>query len=56
MEEELMMEAWHLLKNVDKDGFFPFPTFPLIIKQKPTKFCARYSLAKPLINLTSILF
>ena len=33
MEEELMTEAWHLLKNVEEDGFLPFPTFPLIIKQ-----------------------
>ena len=32
VEEELMMEAWCLLKNEEEGGFPPFPSFPLIIK------------------------
>ena len=32
VEEELMMEAWHLLKNEQEGGLLPLPTFPLIIK------------------------
>jgi len=32
VEEELMMEAWCLLKNEGKGDILPLPTFPLIIK------------------------
>ena len=32
LEEELMMEAWHLLKN-NKEHLLPLPTFHLIINQ-----------------------
>ena len=28
VEEEPMMEAWHLLKNEEEGGLFPLPTFP----------------------------
>ena len=37
MEEELMMEAWCLLKNEKEGGLFPLSTFPMIIKLQPTK-------------------
>ena len=33
MEEELMMEAWCLLKNEKEGGLLPLPAFPLIIKE-----------------------
>ena len=32
LEEELMMEVWHLLQNEEEGGLFPLPIFPLIIK------------------------
>ena len=32
MEEELIMEAWYLLKNEEEVSLSPLPTFPLIIK------------------------
>ena len=32
MEEELMTEAWYLLKDEEEDGLLPLPTFPLTIK------------------------
>ena len=32
MEEEMMTEAWRLLKNEEEGGLLPFTTFPLIIK------------------------
>ena len=31
-EEELIMEAWCLLKNKEEGGLLSLPTFPLIIK------------------------
>ena len=44
MEEELMMEAWHLLKE-EESGPLPILTFPLIIKPQPTKFQGHGSLS-----------
>ena len=31
MEEELMIEAWCLLKNEEEHGLLPFSTLPLMI-------------------------
>ena len=32
IEEEMIMEAWRLLKNEEEGGLFPLPTFLLVIK------------------------
>ena len=32
VEEELMMEAWCLLKNEEEGGLLPLPTFPLVLR------------------------
>ena len=32
VEEELMMEAWCLLKDEEEGGLLPLPTFFLIVK------------------------
>ena len=32
MEEEVIIEAWHLLKNEEEGGLLPLPTFPLTRK------------------------
>ena len=45
MGEELMMEAWGLLKNEEEGGLFPLPTFPLIIKLLPTNFSGHSTLS-----------
>ena len=44
MEEELMMEAWRLLKE-EESGPLPLLTFPLTIKLQPTKFQGHGSLS-----------
>ena len=58
VEEELMMEAWCLLKNEEERGLSLLPTFPLIITLWPSKFLERGNamLPCPLVSLTSILF
>ena len=58
VEEGLMMEAWHLLKNKEVSGLSPLLTFPLIRRVEPSKFLkdGNAMLPCPLVSLTSILF
>ena len=32
VEEELMTETWHILKNEEEGDLLPLPTFPFVIK------------------------
>ena len=62
LEEEQMMEAWHLLKNEEKGGLLLLPPFLSMIKLWPTKFSGRgksYPPAckphRPLIRINHVL-